>query len=59
MWLQEPRFGCIIFIRETVPSQTSYMGKKTATVLAHSFLLPKRAYSVYILYITPLRYPRS
>ena len=26
--------------RETVPSQTSDMGKKTLSVLAHSFLLP-------------------
>ena len=47
------------FIRETVPSQTSDMGKKTVSVLALSFLLPQRAYSVYILSITPLRYSRS
>ena len=26
--------------RETVPSQTSDMGKKTVSVLVHSFLLP-------------------
>ena len=26
--------------RETVPSQTSDMGKKTLSVLAHNFLLP-------------------
>ena len=26
--------------REIVPSQTSDMGKKTVSVLAHSFLLP-------------------
>ena len=28
------------FVRETVPSQTSDMGKKTVSVLAPSFLLP-------------------
>ena len=27
-------------IRETVPSQTSDMGRKTVSVLAHSVLLP-------------------
>ena len=27
-------------LRETVPSQTSDMGGKTLSVLAHSFLLP-------------------
>ena len=43
-------------VREAVPLQTSDMGKKTVLVLAHSFLLPPRAYSVYI---TPLRYSRS
>ena len=30
----------LISSRETVPSQTSDMGKKTLSVLAHSFLLP-------------------
>ena len=30
--------------RETVPSQTSDMGKKTVSVLAHPFLLPYTAY---------------
>ena len=47
------------FIRETVPSQTSDMGKKTVSVLAHSFWLPKRANLVYILSRTPLRCSRS
>ena len=28
------------FVRETVPSQTSDIRKKTLSVLAHSFLLP-------------------
>ena len=28
------------YIRETVPSQTSDIGKKTVSVLAHYFLLP-------------------
>ena len=46
------------FIRETVPSLTSDMGKKTVSVLAHSFLLPYRSYSVNIFSITPLRYSR-
>ena len=32
--------GGLISIRETVPSQTSDMGKKTVSVLAHKFLLP-------------------
>ena len=42
-------------VRETVPSQTSDMGKKTVSVLAHSCFLPLRANSIYILSITPLR----
>ena len=46
-------------LRETVPSQTSDMGKKTVSVLAHSLLRPSRANSVNILYITPLTYSRS
>ena len=41
--------------RETVPLQTSDMGKKTLSVLAHKFLLPQRANSGYILFIYPLR----
>ena len=45
--------------RETVPSQSSDMGKKTVSVLAHTFVLPSRANSVYILSITPLRYSIS
>ena len=35
------------------------MGTKTVSVLAHSILLPKRANSINILAITPLRYSRS
>ena len=46
-------------VRETVLSLTSDMGKKTVSVLAHSFLLPKRANLVYILSICPLRYSGS
>ena len=44
---------------ETVPSLTSDMGKKTVSVLAHSFLLPQRANLVYLLSIDPRRYSRS
>ena len=33
--------------RENIPLQTSDNGKKTVSVLAHYFLLPKRAKSVY------------
>ena len=47
------------FPRETVPSLTSDMGKKTVSVLAHWFFLPQRANSGYILSISPLRYSRS
>ena len=50
---------CLSVVRETVPSLTSDMGKKTVSVLAHSFLLPQRANSEYILSIYPLRYSRS
>ena len=46
-------------LRETVPSLTSDIGKKTVSVLAHLFLLPQRANSGFILYIYPLRYSRS
>ena len=46
------------WLRETVPLPSSDLGKKTVSVLAHSFLLPQRANSVYILSITPLRYSR-
>ena len=42
-----------------MPLQTSDMGKKTVSVLAHKFFLPYRANSVYILSITLLRYFRS
>ena len=49
----------VLKVRETVPSQTSDMGKKTVSVLAHSFLLPSRANLVYILSITPLKHSRS
>ena len=38
-------------IRETVSFLTSEMGKKTLTVLAHSFLLPERANSGYTLFM--------
>ena len=48
-----------LLIRETVLSLTSDMGKKTVSVLAHSFLLPQRANLGYILSISPLRYSRS
>ena len=51
--------GLIQCVRETVPSQTSDMTKKSVLVLAPSFLLPERANSVYLLLITPLRYSRS
>ena len=39
--------------------QTCDMGKKKLSVLAHLFLLPLRAKSVYMLSMTPLRYSRS
>ena len=39
--------------------QTWDTGKKTLSVLSHSFLLLYRANSVYILSISPLIYPRS
>ena len=35
------------------------MGKKAVSVLAHTFLLPQRANSGYILSMSPLRYSRS
>ena len=44
--------------KETVPSLTSYMGKKTVSVLAHSFVMPQRFNSGYKLSIHPLRYSR-
>ena len=40
--------GTTISSRETVPSLTPYMGKKTVSVLAHYFLLPQRANLGYI-----------
>ena len=43
-----------LLIRETVPSLTSDMGKKT--VLAHSLFLPQRANSGCILSIPHLRH---
>ena len=46
-------------IRETVPSLTSDVGNKILSVLAHTFVLPKRANSEYILSKYPLRYSRS
>ena len=46
-------------LREVVPSLTSDMGKKTVSVLPHTFLLPQRANLGYILSIYPLRYSRS
>ena len=39
--------------RETVPSLTSYKWRKMVSVLAHSFLLPQRANSGYIVSISP------
>ena len=33
--------------RETVPLQTSDMGRKTVSVLAHQWLLAKRGNSIY------------
>ena len=45
--------------RETVPSLTSDMGKKTVLVLAHSFLPPERAKSVIRLSIDSLIYSRK
>ena len=49
----------LILARETVPLLTSNMGKKTVSVLAHSFVLLQRANSRCILSISPLRYSRS
>ena len=46
-------------IRETVPPLTSDMGKKTVSVLAHSFFLSQKDNSGYILSISPLMYSRS
>ena len=43
----------MVAIRETIQLQTSDMGKKTVSVLAHSFLLPLRANLVYLPSITP------
>ena len=51
--------GICLLSRETVPSLTSDMGKKTVSVLGHSFLLPQRANSGYILSICPLMHSRS
>ena len=45
--------------RETVPLLTSDMGKKTVSVLAHSYLLLQRANSGFALSIHPLGYTRS
>ena len=45
-------------IRETVPAPTSDMRKKTLSVLAHSFLLPKRPILGNIFSIAPMRYSR-
>ena len=44
---------CFAFsTRETGALQTSDMGKKAVSVIAHSFLLSQRANSEYILYIS-------
>ena len=45
--------------RVTPLVQTWDMVKKTVSVIAHSFLLSYRVNSAYILFISPLMYPRT